>query len=101
MRTVRRSRSRSFRVSAVISLSPAERREGLEKQERLPPLGHQIDKGIDLIEGQHRPFSGPFLAGALDATGVDDDQLILSDPSRRMDLGSISEGCCTIADVVR
>ena len=60
-------------------LSPAERREGLEQQERLPTIGHQIDKGIELIESQHRPFAGPLLAGALDPARVDDDQLILGD----------------------
>jgi len=46
-------------------LSPAERREGLEQQERLPPIWHQIDKGIELVESQHRPFGGTFLARAL------------------------------------
>ena len=40
-------------------LSPAERREGLERQERLPPIWHQIDKGVELVEGQRRPFGGP------------------------------------------
>ena len=78
-------------------LSPAERREGLKKQERLPPIGHQIDKGIELVEGQQLPFAGPFLAGASDPARVDDDQLVLVTAvfkiarSRRYDLAAMVE----------
>ena len=55
-----------IRVSAVISP---------QRSERLPPIWHQIDKGVELVEGQHRPFRGPFLARAFDPAQVDDDQL--------------------------
>ena len=75
--------SASFHIKIIPGerrdLSPAERREGLKKQERLPPIGHQIDKGIELVEGQHRSFARPFLAGAFNPARVDDDQLVLGD----------------------
>jgi hypothetical protein len=69
IRTVRRSRSRSFRVNAVISPQRSDANV-LSKQERLPPIGHQVDKGIELVEGQHRPVAGPFRAGALIRHGL-------------------------------
>jgi hypothetical protein len=69
MRTVRRSPIKIIPCERG-DLSPADRREGLEQQERLPPIWPQIDKGVELVEGQHRPLAGPFLARALIRHGL-------------------------------
>jgi len=60
-------------------LAPAQRGEGLQQQERFPPVGHQVDQGVELIQAQHGPLAGSFLTRALDPAWVDDDQLILGD----------------------